>query len=882
MANLSKGFLEEEKNLLFHRVRDGYPIVILLVLLGISIDHFVYPEHSNYFLKVRLCFSLILIIFLILHVSKVRFFTEKASSYFVVLSVNLLTCYFIYLTEGSSSTYYLALNTVLFGAVVLFPWNAVQMFSACSITLFFYLGTCWLYSNQFEIYDSLVLINNTFFLVLMCIVCVFASKFSTISRFKDYSLRYELDQKNKELEQMDKLKSQFFANISHELRTPLTLILSPIQDVLRKADSLSNEVHDTLLVVMQNATRLLKLVNELLDVMRLQEGAMTLHYQKIDLSTFIPGIVDSIRHLSTAKGLNMRVETQGQVLHIEADPNRLEKILLNLLTNAIKFTQPADTIVVGFCQDEDSVRIQVKDTGVGIAEHNLSKIFERFHQVDASSTRKYQGVGIGLSLTKDLVEKHGGELSVKSELGTGTCFTVQLPIKQTHSGVVDSNITTEIIQETEFSISEKNEPLCDEEPIAQAFKSADRFFVFDSCQVEDGVDQLLPEVGEGDHTILVVDDEPGMRRYLVSILKQKYRVLQAINGTQGLEVAQKKEPDLIVLDWMLPGMNGLQVCEKIRQNPQLENMKIILLTARSDEASKISALEAGANDFLTKPFITIEVEARITNQLKTLDLQADLMLQNCELDAAFKQLKQTEAQLVQSEKVNAIGTLSAGLLHEINNPLNFTLTALHFAQSSLPKNDSVLLETIADIKDGMTRIKDIVSDLRTFAYPENEARVETFTVECLVDSALRMLAHELKDQKLVREIEPNQQIHGSKIQLSHVLINFLSNSLKAIKKIKELREPCIKLSVYSNGDSISLRVWDNGSGIKKADKERIFDPFFTTADVGEGTGLGLSTCHTIIKNHHGQICVNSDEGHWTEIGFDLPLKNIEMSLFKSN
>ena len=161
MANLSKGFLEEEKNLLFQRVRVGYPIVIFLVLLGISIDHFVYPEHSNYFLKVRLSFSLLLIIFLILHVSKVRFFTEKASSYFVVLSVNLLTCYFIYLTEGSSSTYYLALNTVLFGAVVLFPWNAVQMFSACSITLFFYLGTCWLYSNQFEIYDSLVLINKS-------------------------------------------------------------------------------------------------------------------------------------------------------------------------------------------------------------------------------------------------------------------------------------------------------------------------------------------------------------------------------------------------------------------------------------------------------------------------------------------------------------------------------------------------------------------------------------------------------------------------------------------------------------------------------------------------------------------------------------------------
>ena len=259
-------------------------------------------------------------------------------------------------------------------------------------------------------------------------------------------------------------------------------------------------MHDALLIVMQNATRLLKLVNELLDVMRLQEGALILHYQKIYLSTFIPGIVDSIRHLTTAKGLNMRVEKQGQILHIEADPNRLEKILLNLLTNAIKFTKPADTIVVGFHQDEDSVRIEVKDTGVGIAENNLSKIFERFHQVDASSTRKYQGVGIGLTLTKELVEKHGGELSVKSELGTGTCFTVQLPIKQTHSANTDSNIKTEITEEKECSIFLKNEPHCEKEPIAQAFKSADRFFVFDSCQVEDGVDQLLPEVGEGDHS----------------------------------------------------------------------------------------------------------------------------------------------------------------------------------------------------------------------------------------------------------------------------------------------------------------------------------------------------------------------------------------------
>ena len=872
MINLNiQSAYEKEKHLLcLNRLKIGLLLTFVGIPSGAVLDLYVYPEYFQTFLKIRLfstvlAISLYALVFTSYGIKNVRLY-----SYLWGYLVNGYIATMIFASSGANSSYYAGLNLVILAVAIMFPWSYKEVLGFCFGTDILYLFACGMNQMVFgNPIEASIFVNNLYFLFIVQLIATVSSYFAECSRFKDFSLRYELDQKNKELEQMDKLKSRFFANISHELRTPLTLIMSPIQDVLRKADALPGRVHNALLIAMQNSMRLLKLVNELLDMMRLQEGKMKLNYEKVNLSSFVPGILDSVRHLGAAKKLKMLMnnsEQHEEAFFLEADPNCLEKILLNLLTNAIKFTPRGGAVRVRFYQERGDVCIEVTDTGVGIALEDQSKIFDRFHQVDASSTRKFQGVGIGLALAKELVEKHKGHLDLQSTLGKGTTFTVRFPLCSDKVCITASQAENEGLCE-----AEEEEFLVNAEPIAAAFKSAGRFLPIEPHHSDAFLGQPLPEVGRGDHTILVVDDEPDMRRYMVSILSTDFHVLQAVDGAQGWETAQRK-PDLILLDWMLPELNGLEVCKKIRADPELEDIKIIIITARADEESKISALQAGANDFLTKPFSTIEVETRIRNQLKTADLQRGLKHQNCELDAAFKQLKQTEAQLVQSEKVNAIGTLSAGLLHEINNPLNFTFTALHFAKSSLPEDDPALLETMTDIHDGMTRIKDIVSDLRVFAYPENEAKREMFSAESLVDPTLRMLAHELKDQKLECEIDSNQQIYGSRIQLSHVLINFLSNSLKATKKIKEVREPVIKLSLDTANEYISVRVWDNGTGIKEADKERIFDPFFTTADVGQGTGLGLSTCHTIIRNHQGQIYVNSKEGHWTEISFDLPIR----------
>ena len=380
----------------------------------------------------------------------------------------------------------------------------------------------------------------------------------------------------------------------------------------------------------------------------------------------------------------------------------------------------------------------------------------------------------------------------------------------------------------------------------------------------------LPAVGKGDFTILVVDDEPDMRRFLVTTLAEEYRVLQAASGEQGLKLAQTQSPDLILMDWMLPGRDGLEICRILRQDESTKDLKIILLTARIDEASKIKALEEGADDFLTKPFSTIEVITRIANQLRISFLQKDLRERNLDLEKTLNQLKETESQLVQSEKMNALGSLSAGLLHEINNPLNYTLTALEVGRDYIPKDNGELIETMDDIDEGMKRIKDIVSDLRDFAYPNSESKRDSFDLINALDIATRLLSHELNGLSLTREISTDCTIYASKSQFIQVLVNLLINSSKAVNETSKFRDPVIKISGETNNGRSVIRVWDNGTGISSDILGNIFDPFFTTRDVGEGMGLGLSICHTIVKNNGGEIRAESKEGEWTEIVTEFP------------
>jgi two-component system sensor histidine kinase PhcS len=251
-------------------------------------------------------------------------------------------------------------------------------------------------------------------------------------------------------------------------------------------------------------------------------------------------------------------------------------------------------------------------------------------------------------------------------------------------------------------------------------------------------------------------------------------------------------------------------------------------------------------------------------------LRHDLDVNNKELGSTLKKLQDTEVQLVQSEKMNALGKLSAGLLHEVNNPLNFTFMALQMAEQEAEGN-AALQDTLKDIEQGMTRIRGVISDLRAFAHPTNGTERERFSLFESLTTARRLCAQELGDIPVVGQAIDAVQAIGSKTQIVHVFMNLLVNAAHATRK-KKVVSPQITVSCEEVNGRLKVAVRDNGTGVKKEHLSRVFEPFFTTKDVGQGMGLGLSICHTIVKNHGGNIEIATEEGEWTQISFDLPLE----------
>jgi C4-dicarboxylate-specific signal transduction histidine kinase len=376
-------------------------------------------------------------------------------------------------------------------------------------------------------------------------------------------------------------------------------------------------------------------------------------------------------------------------------------------------------------------------------------------------------------------------------------------------------------------------------------------------------------------TALIADDQPDMLRFIKSELAPHYNVIAVSDGQQAVDKAAAFTPDIILLDMMMPEKDGMQACREIRAAPATQNVPIILITAHVDEETKINALRAGASDFLPKPFSTTELHVRVRNLVDSHDFQRKLAHQNRTLESTIDQLKETESQLVQSEKLASLGRLSAGIIHEINNPLNFASTGLYTLRSKArfipePERDD-FAEVLKDIEEGITRVKTIVSDLRTFTHP-GQRGVDEVDVADAVTSCLRFLSQEWRNKVEVQtNLTDHQTIWADKNKLIQVLINLLQNSLDAIKEKKfEDEKPAILISGRVERGLNILSVRDNGPGIDAAVLDKIFDPFFTTKDVGQGMGLGLSITYRIVQDFGGRIVVKTEPGKFCEFALEFP------------
>jgi signal transduction histidine kinase len=844
---------------------------------GISLDMNIYPQDAVYFLKLRLVSSVLALVLFGL------FYTPLGLRYYRLLCFTLplipqvFISWMIYYTEGSVSPYYAGLSLILLAFCLLLPWTFQETLCLALATTAYYLIACIAHGG-FSFHG--LFFSNLYFLAMTAIFAVIGTFFTSRLRVREFALRFELDQNKKILEEnnrklveLDQMKSQFFANISHELRTPLTLLIAPLETLQKlKASWMDEETRGTLKIMHSNALRLLKLINDLLDLVKLESGRMEVRKEPVAIDEFIRGLAQSVSATARDKRVALITTIAPEVETVLLDRDKLEKIILNLTFNALKFTHAGGRVELKAEKKDEFLILEVRDTGMGISPQNLPFIFDRFWQADSASNRKYQGTGIGLALVKELTEAQGGSVSVQSESGKGTVMIVKLPYEAAPTGVSTMGAEGKADPNSVLGQELAAEP---DEWLAKLYRRAELFPTMTSL-----ADTLRPDsysLGRKPK-LLIADDEPDMLGFLKSQLQKQYEVVEAVDGQQALEKSRQFLPDLILLDMMMPEKDGIEVCRELKNQVSTQGIPIILLTARADDETKMRALESGASDFLSKPFSTTELHVRVKNLVESHHYQRDLAREKNALESTLEQLKETEGQLVQNEKMASLGRLSAGLIHEINNPLNYAAQALYVLRTKkdqLPEAERPFYtEVLDDIEDGVQRVKRIVTDLRTFTHPHMGGGKDLVEVKDVVDTALRFLSHELKDNvKLEVKVPEEQTMLADRNKLIQVFINLIQNASDALREKKfENDEARLLIESREEKDRVFIRIRDNGSGIDPQVMDKIFDPFFTTKDVGQGMGLGLSLCFRIMQEQEGHIAVKSEKGNWTEFTLDLPAR----------
>ncbi len=684
----------------------------------------------------------------------------------------------------------------------------------------------------------------------------------------------KLEESYDKLQEYDRAKSRFFANISHELRTPTTFILGPVQMFINHELGLvTSEQEKYLRVIHRNGTRLLNIINKLMDLMKSESGQIELICQRSNFVKFVDDIVHSVIPVAEKKSLTLTFTGDQNIPEFFFDLDKMEEVLYNLLSNAFKFTQTGG-ITVSCLEQYGSVLVKVTDTGCGIPTDSLEKVFERFYQVDNEASRVGMGTGIGLSLVKDWVELHEGRVWVTSEERKGSTILFTIPIQ------TQERVERPRLRKDGGERRERERRRMMEEELA--------------------LDSVMPQESpsraeEGFERILIVDDMPDMLTFISDHLKFDYDCCFAKDGAQGINRARVENPDLIISDVMMPVKDGYQLCRELKSDPQTASIPIILLTAKGSLSDKIEGLEEGADDYLTKPFNQEELKVRVRTLLKTRRLQKELQITNKRLEESMEEIRRTGRQLMLSEKMAALGLLTAGMAHEIRNPVSFAKGAIGIVKGYLGKMaeqekgqralrgeeavmgaDALLglredaIMSLGVIEEGLNRTNFIVSNLDYFVRAG-----EGFTavdIRACLDATLGLLRHAFGERVAVHRDDAGATgwsplpIEGISGQINQAFMNILQNANQSIETKGE-----IFITTRKIGEAVTISMRDTGRGIAESDLSKVFEPFYTTKGVGEGTGLGMAIVYKIIvENHHGTIDIKSRLGEGTEVVITLP------------
>jgi signal transduction histidine kinase len=649
-----------------------------------------------------------------------------------------------------------------------------------------------------------------------------------------------LREANEQLSQLDAAKTAFFSNISHEFRTPLTLLLGPLQDSLTDAaEPLSSTQRWRLQVANDNANRLLKLVTALLDFSRIEAGRMRGSFTQVDLAAVTRNLVGMFRTAFDRAGLSLTLECPTLTEAVWVDLDMWEKIVPNLLSNAFKFTL-AGGVRVRLLDTPGSAVLEVIDTGTGIAEAELPRVFERFHRVAGAVGRTHEGTGIGLALVRELVGIHGGTIQVHSALGEGSTFRVEIPKGSAHlpsdslrreSPFVDGaevcrRSTFDAAQWTSMGIDSRAAPNAAagaEEPAGKAENPAGR--------ADDPAAKPL---------VLVVDDNADLRAYMSGLLTPHYRVMTANDGRAALDVLAEQVPDIILSDVMMPRMTGMELVHALRSDANTADVPIILLSARAGEESTVEGLDAGCDDYLIKPFTAQELLARVRAHVRLAQSRrkftAGLESANRELDA-----------------------FSYSVAHDLRGPLR---SVEGFSDMLLQENADELSEEgrrrLAIVSASVRRMSQLIDDLLRLA---QMGRREVRRIPFELSSVVRTVALQIQQGKgsspRQLSIEDGVNVNADPHLMQIVLENLLGNAWKFTSKRDDGR---IEFGSARRDSEICYFIRDNGAGFNMQYADKLFTPFQRLHSEGEfqGTGVGLATVKRIVSRHGGRVWAEAE------------------------
>ncbi len=858
-----KDFSDELKKQNLNSIRIFSPIMGLIFMAFCILDLILAPEFFLKFILIRILYlSFTIMIFWFTYL--IRYQYSYILSFLVMIGAGITLSIFSFYYSDQQELIVRSIMAILLIIGLVFPWTPVYTFSTCLLIILSYIFERWVSS------ESIFSTIDILFLTSSLITATTSNLIVILSKWQDYQNRKALKFSNDRLKELDRLKSNFFANISHEFKTPLNLILSPIESILQgelKGHKDMAKFNNVLKSIQRHSFTLLSLIEDLLNFSKIESGKVPLKIQKINIVHLIQTHMDRIKLSAESRNIQLNFNFPRSDIEIYADMDKFNKVVLNLLSNSLKFTQENGSILVRIDEfKKDLVQIEFQDSGIGIPKNKIHTIFERFSQVDTSTTRQYGGTGIGLSLVKEYVEMHGQKIEIESKYikdhpdthGTKLTILASKKIsffenKENIYFIPDSAVDQSYFDPKEYQkdlnlyyeITVKRKPTIKNENISSVKHQVDTY------------------------SLLLVENNTDLLEYLKSILEDQYQVYLAVNGEDGLSKARTYHPDIIITDIMMPIMDGNTMAKAIRNDPETCNIPIIFLTARSDISYIIESFQIKAIDYIVKPFNSQELKLRIKNLLdfKQLYTLEETMRQEKSLRKEIEDAHDKLQKLYISREF-----FFSNLNHEIRTPLNIILIIIErMIQESRTKQKNRKeqkknIETLHDYVLKITILIDNILELAKYTIGNKGLSIQKLNIYYYLQNFIQKNSNVASAKNIFLSLNFNlskkKYFYIDEVQFSKTLMNLFHNSLKYIKG-----KGFIEIKVSQNKENYIIEFADSGTGIQKDVLPHIFKEFFQIDSKVENfldenmmpasTGLGLAMVEQTIKMHGGSIEVKS-------------------------